>query len=1077
MKITNRIFNKKLNRKLHKGIGIYMVFAMFIVSLPCSSAQSASKTDSSLNTSKLYEGAINLRESSTEASVSSDDTTGTYADENGLEFTYTIISDTEVEITEYTGKLTEIEIPAYVQKDKVYSVRGIGEKAFYNSIVKSVIIPNGVTYISNYAFEYSSLRTIEFPESLVSIGGGAFLSCRYLKNPLNLPDGIEVIGINAFRDCRNITAPMSLPSSLCSIGNYAFYGCDGNEKIVIGDKLETIGYDFVPKDELKEVIVSENNKKYDSRDNCNGIIEKASLKLVFGCNITDIPKETISIGKASFYNTDITKVTMPDSVRIVEDNAFQSCNSLKTINFSDNLIYIGKNSFYECDSLEKLTIPGNVRVIDAEAFSNCYSLTTLVIEEGVISIGGCYSGSFQGCSMLTKITLPESLKNIPDEEFIATMQSGFGVKVFLPSDSYADYIMMRNKERYKDDINLTIAYNGEAQNPIEEENEDIYSYPSGYYNYYKSTIDVDRFCDFDYGNLKSYSKSFYNNNYTIQIEDENVAKYQYINGTFILTPKSEGITVAYIDTNNGIGTKTAIVIRVYDNDKDTDGIAISNVVEKIESLDRELSYPDDYETVKDVVSAYEDLTNIQKNKMEDSYKQMLEAADDEIENKKAEYDNNIETANSIKMMIEDIANTEIEYTEECNKKISEVETKYSNMEDSFKYLVDNYSKLTSARIKYNELKNADDKEKANEVVGLIHGLSSWDGTLKNGNQIKDVRAAYESLTSDQKSFVSYMDLQILEDYEKKLALLEKAASYTEQPVETEKPTIIETEKPIESKVPETVAPVLETESPVDETVNPTDSKENTENTEQQSVLNNLSTLPPQDNNSQSENNSSSKASATATPNTTANTNNTSVLSDTVDCNFEIAVKSIIVKKRAYVFSGEFGKARQIMFIKAVNVKWAYQKNVSLYRVYRSSTPNGEYRVIGETTKNIFLDKKVDYGKKYFYRVQCVKDDTTYSSGYKKSAVSMSLIKPIISIKNEAGKFIMINYRKSEGEYQEVQVLVNNKWIRANTMCGKISPDKVSRPLNQTKFYLRVRTYTKYNGKKIYSKWSNRVYVK
>ena len=94
------------------------------------------------------------------------------------------------------------------------------------------------------------------------------------------------IGGDAFRCCGGL-ASITLPDSVTEIGQGAFYGCNGLMSIMLPESVTEIGFfAFCDCSNLESIKVDENNRVYDSRENCNAIIEKSSNKLVVGCKNT-----------------------------------------------------------------------------------------------------------------------------------------------------------------------------------------------------------------------------------------------------------------------------------------------------------------------------------------------------------------------------------------------------------------------------------------------------------------------------------------------------------------------------------------------------------------------------------------------------------------------------------------------------------------------------------------------------------------------------------------------------------------------------------------------------------------------
>ena len=214
-------------------------------------------------------------------------------------------------------------------------------------------------------FKDYEIRKATVKYGITSIGDNAFEGCSGLTE-LTLPNSVTSIGWSAFEGCSGLTE-LTLPNSVTSIGNNAFGGCSGLEKIT----------------------VESGNSRYDSRDNCNSIIETATNTLIAGCKNSIIPNSITSIGYSAFGGcSGLTELTLPNSVTS-----------------------IGYAVFKGCSGLTKLTLPDSVKSIEGEAFEGCSSLTKLILPNSVTSIG---NSAFCHSSGLTELTLPNSVTSIGD---------------------------------------------------------------------------------------------------------------------------------------------------------------------------------------------------------------------------------------------------------------------------------------------------------------------------------------------------------------------------------------------------------------------------------------------------------------------------------------------------------------------------------------------------------------------------------------------------------------------------------------------------------------------------------------
>ena len=292
--------------------------------------------------------------------------------------------------------LTSVTIPN--------SVTSIGDGAFRNCTgLTSVTIPDSVTAMGTSAFEgCTGLTSITIPDSVTWIGGSTFYGCTGLTS-VTIPDSVTNIDDRAFSGCTGLTS-ITIPDSVTNIGISAFNGCTGLTSVTIPASVASIDSSaFAGCTGLTSITVSSGNKKFDSRNNCNGIIETASNTLIYGCKNTDIPDSVTSIGKSAFRNcTGLTSITIPDSVTDIGANAFRDCTGLTSITIPDSVTSIGGSAFSDCTGLTSITIPDSVTSIGSYAFKGCTGLTSITIPDSVTSVG---SFTFYGCTGLASITV------------------------------------------------------------------------------------------------------------------------------------------------------------------------------------------------------------------------------------------------------------------------------------------------------------------------------------------------------------------------------------------------------------------------------------------------------------------------------------------------------------------------------------------------------------------------------------------------------------------------------------------------------------------------------------------------
>ena len=117
----------------------------------------------------------------------------------------------------------------------------------------------------------------------------------------------------------------------------------------------------------------------------------------------------VSIGQNAFQKKDVVSVTIPDSVTLIGDSAFNSCSKLKSVVIGKSVETISEYAFRYCTSLEKIVIPDSVKIIRESAFYGCENLTSVDFGNSLEEIG---TGAFYNCSSLTSVVIPDSVNDI-----------------------------------------------------------------------------------------------------------------------------------------------------------------------------------------------------------------------------------------------------------------------------------------------------------------------------------------------------------------------------------------------------------------------------------------------------------------------------------------------------------------------------------------------------------------------------------------------------------------------------------------------------------------------------------------
>lgn len=322
-------------------------------------------------------------------------------------------------VTDYSGfAYGSLTIPSTYNGKPI---TGIGNSAFSScSDLTSVIIPSGVTKIGDSAFSScSNLTSVTIPNSVTSIGSSAFWGCKNLLS-ITIPDKVTRIESYTFEDCASLTS-IIIPNSVTSIGDGAFDDCLSLSSVVVGTGVTTIGASAFAKCSRLSIIYWNAKKVSDLHPNYmtfksagnssdgievvfNDTVERIPAYLFWcdfnGPNIrkVNIGENVKEIGVCAFGKcTGITSLKIPDSVKSIDDYAFENCTYLNNVILGQGVTDIGSNSFYNCKNLTSIIIPNNVTTIREFAFLGCTNLKSVVIGTGVKVIG---EAAFESSSKL-----------------------------------------------------------------------------------------------------------------------------------------------------------------------------------------------------------------------------------------------------------------------------------------------------------------------------------------------------------------------------------------------------------------------------------------------------------------------------------------------------------------------------------------------------------------------------------------------------------------------------------------------------------------------------------------------------
>lgn len=290
----------------------------------------------------------------------------------------------------------------------------IGSKAFYQCYnLQSIEIPGSVTMIENEVFGLTSNLahiTVDLNNTVYDSRNDCNAIINSTTNALLvgcyntiIPNTVTTIERYAFMGCENLTS-IIIPNSVTTIESETFFGCSGLTSILIPSSVSSIGSHVFACCNLAQIVVEQGNTHYDSRDNCNAIIDSETNALIVGCKNTIIPNTVTKIASSAFYACDgLTSIVIPQNVTELSYLAFYCCMNLDSITL--NCVVpptVGENAFVEVDKSIPVYVPCNTSAAYASAigwneFTNIQEILCVNIEAtanptiaGIVTGGGNY---------------------------------------------------------------------------------------------------------------------------------------------------------------------------------------------------------------------------------------------------------------------------------------------------------------------------------------------------------------------------------------------------------------------------------------------------------------------------------------------------------------------------------------------------------------------------------------------------------------------------------------------------------------------------------------------------------------
>lgn len=316
------------------------------------------------------------------------------------------------------------EIPSGIEQIK--------SAAFSNCVAKSVVIPDSVSTIDNYAFYGSSVESVHIGKGVRNFGQGIFMGCDNLseitassestnykaksnclirkrngqfeviagcKNSVipsdesikrihqyafanirtltavTIPEGVTEIGDYAFQHCTSLET-VALPNGLTTLGSYAFQDCGIKNLHIPGSLTNIKANSFYHCSSIESITCDAGNSKYKSDGNC--LIDTSAYTLFLGCKNSVVPTaySIKTIGSNAFCGSNLISFVLPDTVDTINGNAFYDCGSLTAVTIASTVKSIGSNAFYNCTQLIDITFNGTKAQWNAVSKSSAWNYNT-----------------------------------------------------------------------------------------------------------------------------------------------------------------------------------------------------------------------------------------------------------------------------------------------------------------------------------------------------------------------------------------------------------------------------------------------------------------------------------------------------------------------------------------------------------------------------------------------------------------------------------------------------------------------------------------------------------------------------
>ena len=279
----------------------------------------------------------------------------------------------------------------------------VGDTDLQNLKVPGTIGNYTITAIGTRAFRYETdLISIQLPNTITSIGDEAFYGCAKLQD-IQIPNNVKNIGSYAFENCDTLTS-ISIPSGVTKIAPYLFFECDKLNSVELLGSITSIGECAFYQTALTRISLPDSLNEIGA----NAFEHCKALKSV------DIPKNVEEIKPYTFYDcTALSNVQFTNGLQLINDYAFCCCDSLKSVELPQSLQTVGVAGFARCHKLTDVIFPDEMQEICERAFMEC-DLKAAKLPQGIDTIA---VSVFEGNQHLAEMVLPDSVKNVKEFAF------------------------------------------------------------------------------------------------------------------------------------------------------------------------------------------------------------------------------------------------------------------------------------------------------------------------------------------------------------------------------------------------------------------------------------------------------------------------------------------------------------------------------------------------------------------------------------------------------------------------------------------------------------------------------------